>query len=265
MSIEVNRCFRVSEPVRMMGVTVYPLTTSDLNVLIGIAVADNERWIIAHHNLHSLYLHQVDEPMREFYNRAHFVHIDGMALVTIGGRLKLPLRREHRTTYVDWLPHLMSEAATHGWRIFYLGSRPGIAERGAAILRERYPGLQVETTHGYFDATPTNLDNARVIERINVFKPNVLMVGMGMPRQENWIRENFDQLAVNVILPCGACIDYVAGAIPTPPRWSGQLGAEWLFRLGSEPGRLWRRYLIEPWALLPLFLRDLRLARKRFR
>lgn len=61
----------------------------------------------------------------------------------------------------------------------------------------------------------------------------------------------------NVILTAGACMDYVAGALPTPPRWMGQLGLEWLFRLLAEPGRLWRRYLLEPWFILGLVVREL--------
>jgi N-acetylglucosaminyldiphosphoundecaprenol N-acetyl-beta-D-mannosaminyltransferase len=61
-----------------------------------------------------------------------------------------------------------------------------------------------------------------------------------------------------VVLPCGACMDYVAGVIPAPPRWMGRFGIEWLYRLASEPRRLWRRYLVEPWALVPLFIRTLR-------
>jgi N-acetylglucosaminyldiphosphoundecaprenol N-acetyl-beta-D-mannosaminyltransferase len=247
----------------MMGVSLHPLTISELNALIGAAIDVDERWIIAHHNLHSLYLQRVDAAMRDFYARAHFAHIDGMPLVTIGRWLGHPLRRDQRVTYVDWTGPLMAEAAARGWRIFYLGSRPGVAERGAEVLRSRYPGLQIETADGYFDAAPESPDNLRVVERINAFRPNVLMVGMGMPRQERWIRQNFDRLDTNVVLPCGACIDYVAGAIPTPPRWMGQLGIEWLFRLGSEPRRLSRRYLLEPWYLLPLLLRDLRSARQR--
>jgi N-acetylglucosaminyldiphosphoundecaprenol N-acetyl-beta-D-mannosaminyltransferase len=78
------------------------------------------------------------------------------------------------------------------------------------------------------------------------------MVGMGMPRQEHWIVDNFELLGPVVVLPCGAAIDYVAGEIPTPPRWAGRCGLEWLYRLAAEPGRLWKRYLIEPWFVLLL-------------
>jgi N-acetylglucosaminyldiphosphoundecaprenol N-acetyl-beta-D-mannosaminyltransferase len=263
MATAVASPFRVLKPIEMMGVSAHPLTISDLNTLIGAAVDTDARWIIAHHNLHSVYLQRVDRVMRDFYARAHFAHIDGMPLVTIGRWLGHPLRREQRVTYVDWTRPLMAEAAARGWRIFYLGSRPGVAERGAQVLRSLHPGLQIETADGYFDAEPESLDNRQMVKRINAFQPNIVMVGMGMPRQEYWIRQNFERLATNVVLPCGACIDYVAGAIPTPPRWMGQLGVEWLFRLGSEPRRLCRRYLLEPWFLLPLLFRDLRSARHR--
>jgi N-acetylglucosaminyldiphosphoundecaprenol N-acetyl-beta-D-mannosaminyltransferase len=79
-------------------------------------------------------------------------------------------------------------------------------------------------------------------------------VGMGMPRQEHWIMDNLHRLHSMVVLPCGASIDYVCGEIPTPPRWAGRWGLEWLCRLLAEPRRLWKRYLIEPWFLGQLFL-----------
>lgn len=76
---------------------------------------------------------------------------------------------------------------------------------------------------------------------------------MGMPR---WILDNLDRLTANVILTAGACFNYIAGAIPKPPRWMSRMGLEWLYRLISEPRRLGKRYLIEPWALLPLMIAD---------
>jgi N-acetylglucosaminyldiphosphoundecaprenol N-acetyl-beta-D-mannosaminyltransferase len=88
---------------------------------------------------------------------------------------------------------------------------------------------------------------------------------MGMPRQEIWVLNNLEKLHAKVILTCGACMDYIAGEIPTPPRWMGRVGLEWLYRLLSEPGRLWKRYLVEPWFLGGLLVRDLwELRIKRF-
>jgi N-acetylglucosaminyldiphosphoundecaprenol N-acetyl-beta-D-mannosaminyltransferase len=165
--------------------------------------------------------------------------------------------RRLRVTYVDWLDPIMAEAARRGWRVFYLGSRPRVAERGAAILRERFSGLQIATAHGYFGVYPGDRENETVLEAINAYQPNLLMVGMGMPRQEHWVVDNLGQFHANVVLNAGATMAYVVGVIPTPPRWSGRLGLEWLFRLAAEPKRLWSRYLIEFWFVLGLFLVEL--------
>jgi N-acetylglucosaminyldiphosphoundecaprenol N-acetyl-beta-D-mannosaminyltransferase len=96
--------------------------------------------------------------------------------------------------------------------------------------------------------------NHEILTLIKEYQPHILMVGMSMPRQEHWILDNIESISANVILPSGAAIDYIAGAVPTPPRWAGKVGLEWLFRLVAEPRRLWRRYFVEPLFLLKWFL-----------
>jgi len=147
----------------------------------------------------------------------------------------------------------MERARERSWRVFYLGSRPGIADEGARKLIETYSGIDLEYAHGHFDSAGE--ENQKILERIGSYSPHILFVGMGMPRQEHWILDNLEHLGTAVVLPCGAAIDYVAGEIRTPPRWAGRWGLEWLFRLIAEPGRLWRRYLIEPWLLSALLAR----------
>jgi N-acetylglucosaminyldiphosphoundecaprenol N-acetyl-beta-D-mannosaminyltransferase len=188
--------------------------------------------------------------MREFYRLADYSHIDGMSLIMLGRVLGFPLKRDHRTGYMDFLPLLAKEAASRGWRIFYLGSRSGVAEKAARILRERYAGLQILTHHGHFNAERAGRQNQEVLAEINAYDPHVLMVGMGMPRQEIWVIENQKDIASRAVFCCGALMDYVAGELPTPPRWIGRLGFEWLYRLLSEPARLWQRYLVEPWSVM---------------
>lgn len=244
-------------PCTILQVHLDALSISDLNCLIAQAVKQGERWIIANHNLHSIYLYHRDRKMQAFYAKANYVHIDSMPLVFFGRLLGYPLKKEHRVTYVDWTNPLIAAAAEEGWRIFYLGSKSGVAEKGAQILREKFPGLEITTADGYFDARSNSPENLAILARINNYQPNVLMVGMGMPRQEHWILDNLESLSTNAILCAGATIDYVAGVVPTPPRWAGRWGLEWLFRLIAEPKRLFHRYLVEPWFLLRLFLIDL--------
>lgn len=242
---------------KIAGIATNALSITDLNQLIETAVKTCKKWIIANHNLHSVYLYHHDEEMRSFYKKADHIHIDGMPLVLLGRVLGYPLEREQRVTYADWIWPLAAAAENHEWRIFYLGSKPGVAAKGAEVLLKKYPKLQIATSHGYFDKSKNSDENREVINTINAYQPHIVMVGMGMPRQEHWILENLQTIKANVILPSGACLDYVAGVVPTPPRWMGYLGLEWFYRLGSEPGRLWRRYLVEPWFVLGLFMRDI--------
>ncbi|MBA3923570.1 MAG: WecB/TagA/CpsF family glycosyltransferase [Nostocaceae cyanobacterium] len=246
---------------KFLGVKVDGLSIPELNSLITESIQRKKKWIIANHNLHSLYLYHNDIKMRAFYAKAEYIHIDSMPLVFIGKLLGFPLKREQRVTYADWVWPLMAEAASQGWRVFYLGSKPGVAEQGASILRQKFAGLQIACAHGYIDSSQDSQENLATLAAINAYKPHVLMVGMGMPRQEHWIAENLEHIHSNTILTSGACIDYVAGAIPTPPRWMGKMGVEWLYRLLSEPKRLWRRYLLEPWFLGTLFLREILTSR----
>ena len=234
----------------VLGCRIDAVTPSDLTDLVEDAVQAGESCIIANHNLHSLYLYQRDSKLRELFSKAKWIHADGMGIVLLGKAIGAQLKRSVRITYVDWLPLLLKRAADRNWQVFYLGSRPGVAEKGAEILRNRFPGLKIAAAHGHFD--PAGEENERVLEEIRVSPPEVLLIGMGMPRQEHWIVNNLDRLGAAVLLPCGAAMDYVAGEIPTPPRWAGRWGLEWLFRLAAEPGRLWQRYLVEPWLLLLL-------------
>jgi N-acetylglucosaminyldiphosphoundecaprenol N-acetyl-beta-D-mannosaminyltransferase len=239
----------------LLGVEVDPLTIPELNARIAGAVVRGERLVVGGHNSHSVYLYHRDPAMRDFHARADVVRIDGMPLLLFARLLGCRLRREQRVTYMDWLNPLLNEARKGGWRLFYLGGKPGVAESAAGMLRAEFPGLIVEARHGYIGSSER--ENQVALDQINSFGAHVLMVGMGMPRQEHWILANLERVQANAILAVGACFDYVAGAIPTPPRWMGRTGLEWLYRLLSEPGRLWRRYLVEPWCLLPLAVKDL--------
>lgn len=245
------------EYYRFLDIGVHAATMEDLHKAIVDAVSQQGQVIIAHHNLHSVALCQRNERMRDFYSAASLVHVDGMSLVFIGRLLGRPLNRSHRVTYVDWIRPLMQLISTHNYRVFYLGSKPDIGVQAAEKLVEAFPNLTISVHHGYFDAQTGSAENEEILDQISKVKPHVLMVGMGMPRQEMWILDNLGRLNVPVVLPCGACMDYVAGVVPTPPRWMGRMGLEWLYRLVTEPRRLWRRYLVEPWGILWLFTKDL--------
>jgi N-acetylglucosaminyldiphosphoundecaprenol N-acetyl-beta-D-mannosaminyltransferase len=246
-----------NDEVSFFGLTLHPMSSSKLTAVVERGILENRKWIITNHNLHSVYLFHRVQKFRQFYKEAHWTFIDGMPLIALGKLYGYALEREQRVTLADWIHPLMETAARRGWRVFNLGSPDGVAEKGAKELRRLYPGLQIEVSNGYFDARQGSPENDAVVQRINSYQPDLLMVGMGMPRQEFWTQENFARLNARVILASnGAAIDYIAGMVPTPPRWAGRLGLEWAFRLASEPRRLFGRYLVEPWYLLMLLAID---------
>jgi N-acetylglucosaminyldiphosphoundecaprenol N-acetyl-beta-D-mannosaminyltransferase len=236
---------------------VHPKTLDEWTDTVGQMIDEQRKGIIANHNLHSLYLFHRSREFREFYRKAVWTYIDGMPIIALARLYGHRLSRSQRITNVDWIDPLMGAAARHGWRIYYLGSSPGVAEAGAAALRRRHSALQMRTRDGYFDVTRLCTDNLAVLADVNNYEPDILMVGMGMPRQELWIQENLEQVSAKVIFSVGAAIDYFAGTIPTPPRWAARVGLEWAYRLMAEPGRLWKRYLLEPWSILVILAMDL--------
>lgn len=242
---------------KLLGVSVNTLDLESLSRVVDEAVSSGDRLIVGNHNLNSVILANRDAAMREFYAHARYNFIDGMSLILIGRLLGLPLKRSDRMTSVDWLRPFLAEAVVRGWRIFFLGSRPGVGEAAVKILRDEFPALQVRANHGYFDLQPGSEGNREVLSRIRDYRPHILMVGMGMPLQEYWIVRERERIEANVVMNLGAFMDYIAGTVPVPPRWMAGLGFEWLSRLVAEPRRLWRRYLLEPWLVLPLLLRDL--------
>lgn len=234
--------------LRLLGGEVDIVTPADVLNFTAGRVARGGRGIVANHNLHSLYLLRRSPEMGRFYELADLIEADSTPLILWGRLLGRPIGREHRCTYLDWREAFWRRATENGWRVFYLGGEPGVAARGAEAVGRRWPGVQIATRHGRFDMEGP--ENAEVLAEISSFSPQVLFVGMGMPRQEAWIAANLERLPPCVAFSVGAAFDYEAGVSATPPRWSGRLGVEWLFRLGAEPRRLAGRYLVEPWSLI---------------
>lgn len=232
----------------LFGFKVTPVTVDQIFDAIDDMVATGSTRVIASLNLHGVYCFFKDPLFRKLHLRDHtFVRIDGMAIILIGRLSGLPLRREQRSAWIDWFMPLMDMAEKKDWKIFYLGATHEILEKGLVHIRAVHPKLRIEGRDGYFNARSGHAENHQVVEKINAFQPNILIVGMGMGRQEHWILDNISELKANCIATSGACIEYFAGAVPTPPRWTGQVGLEWAYRLCTNPRRFAFRYLIEPW------------------
>jgi N-acetylglucosaminyldiphosphoundecaprenol N-acetyl-beta-D-mannosaminyltransferase len=127
--------------------------------------------------------------------------------------------------------------------VFLLGDEEGVARKSADVMTENHPGLTIAGSHhGYFNTQ--NSENEIVIDYINSTSSDILLVGMGMPRQEFWVDDNIDKLNVRVCITVGAAFRWYSGLERRAPRWVTDNGFEWLGRLVHHPIKLFRRYVI---------------------
>jgi len=232
-----------AEQIEILGVSVHLLEAREVRSAIEGFVTRGEKRLVLNVNCHGLNLAYRLPWMRTFLNSADLVFCDGVG-VMVGARL-LGHRIPERIAFTDWDWQLGSQAEEHGYSLFLLGARPGVAERAAARLEEAHPHLRVlGTHHGYFDRRRETRDNEDVIRRINGLRPDILVVCFGMPLQERWLFENWDRIDARVAMVGGAFLDYVSGDVRRPPLWMRRHSLEWLGRLLIDPRRLWRRYLV---------------------
>ncbi len=257
-----RRSRRPEERVRVMGREMDLMRPEEVLHFVIQRLAASEQTIVANHNLHSLYLYPRDAELRAFYEISHLIEVDSTPLIAWARLIGKSARRLHRCTYLDWRDLFWAEARRRSWRVFYLGGAPGVAQTAAARLKAEW-GVEIEVADGYFDMTADSEGSADIRRRINAFDPDILFVGMGMPRQEAWIVRNHAKLGPCAIFSVGAAFDYEAGVQKAAPRWMGQVGLEWLFRLTADPKRLFTRYCVEPFSLIGPALRDLSALRRR--
>ncbi|OJU12376.1 MAG: glycosyltransferase [Caulobacterales bacterium 68-7] len=262
--VRFRRQRRPEERVEVLGAQVDLVRPEEVLWFTAQQIAAGKRAIVANHNLHSLYLLRREPRVAEFFRKADLIEVDSTPLIHWARLIGRPSRPFHRCTYLDWRELFWDQAVANGWRVFYLGGAPGVAETAAERPRARYPGVNLAVHDGYFDAAPGSAGNAAVVDQIRAFDPQVLFVGMGMPRQEIWIADNAEALNPCVMFSVGAAFDYEAGVQSAAPRWMGRAGVEWLYRLLHDPRRLFQRYCVEPWFLVPSAFADLgrRFARR---
>ncbi|MCB9138846.1 MAG: WecB/TagA/CpsF family glycosyltransferase [Caldilineaceae bacterium] len=231
------------EPVNVTGVNITPVSVDELHQYMAAVIAADQSVIIPNVNVYALNLAAKEPWLKEFFNQAPLVFCDGTGVI-LGARL-LGQKIPERITYADWMWQLGAFAAERGYSFFLLGSDKGIAQKAAESMQSRIPDLKIAGWHhGYFDKRPDSAENMHVLALINQAKPDILVIGFGMPLQEHWLMENWDGLNVHIALTGGAVFDYVSGTLQRAPTWMTNHGLEWLGRMLIEPGRLWKRYVI---------------------
>ena len=228
---------------RVLGVRVDAVQIADV-------VRRMEEWIaqrgscqyIAVTGMHGVTEAQHDAQFKAVLNSAGLVVADGMPLVWIGRWLGFDLRR--RVYGPELMASFCEQTAAKGYRHFFYGGAPGVAEELASRMGARFPGVIAAGTYSPPFRVLTQEEDREVVAAIESARADVVWVGLSTPKQERWMREHQDRLNVPVLVGVGAAFDFHTGRVAQAPRWMRENGLEWLFRLASEPRRLWRRYLI---------------------
>lgn len=231
----------MEQKANVLGVGVSAINFSMALETIDGWIAKQDRHYVCITGVHGVMESQGDEDLRAIHNAAGLVTPDGMPLVW--------LSRLHGFKHVDRVygPDLMLALCQHslqkGYRHFFYGGAEGVPERLAHQLTQRFPGLQVTGTLSPPFRPLTEEEDGQVVEKINASAADIVWVGLSTPKQERWMAAHVGKLQAPVMIGVGAAFDFHAGLVRQAPRWVQRSGFEWLFRLGMEPRRLWKRYL----------------------
>ena len=247
----------------VLGVRVDAVQMSD-------AVARLRSWIddrqsiarfVAVTGMHGIAESRENSQFRQVLNAADLVVPDGMPLVWLGRLKGYPLgQRVCGAELMDAFCQVSGKAYRH----FFYGGAPEVAERLARVLHEKH-GIVIAGTYTPPFRPLTVAEGKELASFVERTSPDVLWVGLSTPKQESWMYEQRHKLKVPVMLGVGAAFDMNSGNLQRAPKWMREHGLEWLFRLASEPRRLWRRYLITiPQALWFVCLELLQCSRSRF-
>jgi N-acetylglucosaminyldiphosphoundecaprenol N-acetyl-beta-D-mannosaminyltransferase len=258
---EVQHAFSTSPAPRQSRIFELPIELGHpdelLARIIGWVGADGPTKRVMYVNAHVLNESREDPALRAALKDADLVYCDGYGVRLAAKALSAEI--PHRMTGADWIWDLAARCEERDASVYLLGGDPSVAAQAGQRLRRSHPGLRVVGTHhGYFEIDSGH--DERVIEDINACRPDILLVGMGTPKQEIWAQRTVDRLDCSVLWGVGALFDFVSGRVPRAPASLSDNGLEWIFRLAIEPQRMWRRYLVGN----PVFLsRVLAQARQR--
>lgn len=228
------------EKANILGCEVHMLSIQQCLMCIADMIAKKDICHVITLNAEIVYKAQNNQQLLQIINGADLVTPDGIGIVWAGRRLGYDFKE--RVSGIDLLMHLCEAAPARGWRIYLLGSAPGIANAAAQRLIERFPGLVIcGIHHGYFN----NDDIPALLADISQSYPDILLVSLGAPKQELWINTYKYDLAIPVSIGVGGSLDVIAGIKQRAPGWMIKMNLEWLYRLLAEPSR-WRRQLVLP-------------------
>ncbi|MBQ3114431.1 MAG: WecB/TagA/CpsF family glycosyltransferase [Phascolarctobacterium sp.] len=240
---------QIKEPVKILDVPVHPLTMGEAVSILEESITSGEQAFVVTANAEIIMMCQEDAGYKKIVSQdAQLVLPDGAGAVWAGRHLgyKVP----ERVAGFDLYCQLLDKAAQKGYKAFFFGGSPGIAEAAKAKSEELYPGVQVVgCRNGYFKEE----ESQAIIDEINASGADMLFAALGAPKQEKWLVRYREQLKPKILMGIGGSFDVFAGKMERAPKWMQDASLEWLFRLYKQPSRFMRMMALPKFVLKVVF------------
>lgn len=237
------------EPIKILGVPVHPMTMQEAVTALEERMQADMQTFVVTANAEIIMMCQEDAGYNQIISHeAELVLPDGAGAVWAGRHLgyKVP----ERVAGFDLYNQLLALSAKKGYKAYFFGGSPGVAEAAKAKSEELYPGVQIVGCHnGYF----TDADVPAIIDAINKSGAEMLFVALGAPKQEKWILEHRNELKPRILMGIGGSFDVLAGKMERAPKWMQDASLEWAFRLYKQPSRFMRMMALPKFALKVIF------------
>lgn len=237
--------------IKFMNTCIDNLTMSEtLNEIDKLIQKKNCSYVVTPNVDHIVRLEK-DAELQKVYKNASLILTDGKPLIWISKWYRTPIKE--KISGSDLFPKVCELAANKNYTMYLLGAAEGVADTAARNLMKKYPGLNIVGTYSPpfgFEKNEQEINKIKV--QIKDVHPDILIVGLGCPKQEKFMYYHCKELGVPISFGLGASIDFEAGNIKRAPKWMSEHGLEWLYRITQDPKRLVKRYLVDDMKIVGL-------------
>ncbi|WP_242850132.1 WecB/TagA/CpsF family glycosyltransferase [Clostridium polynesiense] len=244
--------------VRMFDIEIDNLSWEELINTVDQALCDKSKSkYMLTVNVDHIVKMQEDKEFFNIYKEADYITADGVPIIWASKVIKKPIKE--KLSGSDIIPVILPMIEEKQYKMFFLGAAEGIAQQAADTIKSQYKNIQIVGTYSPSYGFEKNIEeNARIINMIKKAQPDLLLVGVGAPKQEKWIYKYKNDYNVPLSIGIGATFDFIAGNIKRAPKWMQRSGLEWFWRFMQEPKRLFRRYFIEDTQFIKILIKEIR-------
>ena len=240
--------------IKFMNTDIDNLTMSETLSAIEDLIQQRKNAYVVTPNVDHIVKLESNEKLKTSYSEADLILTDGMPLIWASKIYRTPIKE--KISGSDLFPELCKLAAEKNYSMFFLGAKEGVAAKAAEKLKVRFPNLKINGCYAPpigFEYNPEEIE--KIEKLIKEANPHILILALGCPKQEILAHQFRNRFGVPITLCLGATLDFAAGNVKRAPCWMRNAGIEWVYRLYQEPVRMFKRYILEDWKFIKLFVK----------